>query len=790
VAFVFAFASAFAFVAAAFQAGGFSSAVQRLTRESFHRMCRKPRSIFAVRLCHCGDLSCLPERCGEPSLGRLLDVARNLLYVVIVACPCRHNGTYPRRSTTFAPITNWVLYNPPSRKIAMPTIQLAESDAIEQLLDEVFRDPRIKHGLTFFRRNERRKIKMRRSDDKIEIWCAKREKWLRAKPEEVVRQLFLIWIQETLKYSMKRVEVEWPIQMGEDEEKERADIAVFSDDACTDPYLIFELKKPQSEQGLEQLRSYLRWTGCFFGSWSNGNDATFQLREEDQKNKKGPYKFRDIPRLPRLGEDLSAILRPLCFADLRPIDDMRSLIQRLEHDALANAGVNAFDELFKLFFAKLHDELRPKRKDTDEVDFRVPAASPEVIYKRFDDLLQAAKKRPNWGDILDPGEALKLKGDALKLCASAIEPYSLTHTDLEVVDAAFEYLINPEQKGQKGQYFTPRPVVKMAVQMLNPRDGELVLDPACGSCGFLIHTIRHVRKLYGWDQKDIYQYANEYIYANDFDDRLKKVAKVMMLIAGDGKANVLSVNALDVRDWQNSDAAKRIGVFSRDMRDGKFDVVMTNPPFAGKVTGKTQLYAYDLYELASTGQISDEEDEAETEAAEESGSEAAKLRARRKVGGMKRDVLFLERCLDLLKPGGRMAIVLPQGNLNNLGTRALRTWVGTRARILAVVGLHVNSFKPFTGTKTSVIFLQKWGGEAGNVVADYPIFMATSQKSGKNNSGEYIYRTDSLGNLVDEEGKPIVESGRPPAIDHDLEEIAEGFVRWGQEQGLPFCQTG
>ncbi len=655
--------------------------------------------------------------------------------------------------------------------------------AFDKLLDEAFRDPKIKHGLTFFRAGERAELKLRRgASDKPEIFCAKREKWLRAKPEEVVRQLYLIWIQEALKYPMKRIAVEWAVQMGEDAEKERADIVVFTDDACTDPYIVFELKRPNSEEGLEQLRGYLRWTGCFFGCWSNGNDTTYQLREEDPQTKKGPYKFRDIPRLPKLGEDLKAILRPLSFADLRPIDDMRSLIQRLEHDALANAGVNAFDELFKLFFAKLHDELRPKHKDSDPVEFRVPAASPEVIYGRFNDLLQQAKKRPGWGDVFDAGDVLKLKGDALRLCAAALEPYSLTHTDLEVADAAFEYLINPEQKGQKGQYFTPRPVVKMAVKMLNPQDGELVIDPACGSCGFLIHTIRHVQKLYDWDQRDIYRYANQYIHAVDFDDRLKKVAKVMMLIAGDGKANVFCVNSLDIREWQNSDAASRIGPFGRDINDGKYDVVLTNPPFAGKVTGKTQLTAYKLYDLAVAGQIA-EDDEGEQE---EADAEGEKLKARRKVAGMKRDVLFLERCLDLLRPGGRMAIVLPQGNLNNLGSMALRKWMASRARILAVVGLHVNTFKPFTGTKTSIIFLQKWGGDGGKPHPDYPIFMAVSQHSGKNNSGEYMYKTDDAGNLIGEDGKPVTETGHPAAIDHDLNEIADAFVTWAKQQRLSF----
>src|SRR5690349_21647874 len=134
------------------------------------------------------------------------------------------------------------------------------------LLDRVFRDPSVRQGLKFFTKGERNKIKLRETTDgKVEVFCAKREKWLRAKPEEVVRQLFLVWIQDTLKYSLHRILVEWPIQMGEDAEKERSDIVIFTDDACTDPFVVFELKKPDGKEGLEQLRSYLRWTGCFFG---------------------------------------------------------------------------------------------------------------------------------------------------------------------------------------------------------------------------------------------------------------------------------------------------------------------------------------------------------------------------------------------------------------------------------------------------------------------------------------------------------------------------------------------
>lgn len=667
--------------------------------------------------------------------------------------------------------------------------QEQESGSLERInnwLDRVFRDPALKHGLKFFERNEREQLQLRETaEGRIEIFCLGRRRWLRAKPEEVVRQMFLIWVRDTLRYPLARVRVEWAIQMGEDAERQRADIAVFSDDACTDPYIVFELKRPNSREGLEQLRSYLRWTGCFFGCWSNGSEYSFQLREENPNTQMGPYTFRDIPRLPALNERLDDILRPLSFAELKPISNMRALIERLEHDALANAGVNAFDELFKLFFAKLHDEYRPRRSNTAAVSFRVPHGTPEDVYDHFNQLFQEAKNRRHWGDIFRAGDELELRGEALRLCAAALEPYSLAQTDLEAVDAAFEYLINPEQKGQKGQYFTPRPVVKMAVKMLHPQDGERVIDPACGSCGFLIHTIRHVQRLYDWDRAELYRYANEYLFAVDFDDRLKKVAKTMMIIAGDGKANVYGVNALDVREWQNSPAARGIGPFARDVRDGDFDLVLTNPPFAGKITGRTQLVVFDLYELASRGQLREDEEEDESE---EGATEEEKVARRRRVSGMKRDVLFLERCLDLLRPGGRMAIVLPQGNLNNLGTRGLRAWTAGRARLLAAVGLHVNTFKPFTGTKTSVVFLQKWGGEAGEPLENYPVFLATSQNSGKDNSGKYRFMEDAEGNLVDEDGVPVIESGRPPAIDHDLDEIADAFIQWGREQGFSFLE--
>ncbi|MEO8637759.1 MAG: N-6 DNA methylase [Candidatus Taylorbacteria bacterium] len=660
---------------------------------------------------------------------------------------------------------------------------------ISSYIDEIFGHPEVKHGLVVFNQPELQALNLlskieisKREDGRIVIQCLKRERELVAKPEEIVRQLFLVYVRDYLKYPMSQVTVEEKVQMGSDDSK-RADIVVFTDDTCTRKYIIFEVKKPDAETGVEQLQSYLNATGVHFGVWSNGKDITFQLREESPETRGEPYHYRDIPRLPKKGEALDDVLKPLTKKDLRPIQNLKDTIKRLEDTALANAGVNAFDELFKLFFAKLHDEFDQKKNDTSPMQFRVPKADPDTVYERINGLFQEAKNRPGWQGIFDSDEVLKLKDDALILCASALEPLRFHDADLDVIDAAFEYLINPEQKSSKGQYFTPRMVVDMAVRMIDPQVDEKVIDPACGSAGFLIHTIKHVRDAQGWtDNRDVSRYANDYIYAVDFDEKLKKVAKVMMLIAGDGKSNVFSVDSLDYRKWARSDAASpsRIGPFKRDIKDGNFDVVLTNPPFSGKITGKEQLSAFELYDLRQSGKLADDEEEIEDE------DEKSKAKTKRTVNSMKRDILFIERCLRFLKPGGRIAIVLPQGNLNNIGTKALREWIMQKARILAVVGLGVNTFKPFTGTKTSVIFLQKWGGIAGMPIADYPIFMATSERSGKNNSGDYIVLANKEGHLIDREGNILDPLKEKPIVDSDLREIASAFQQFSKKEGITF----
>lgn len=613
------------------------------------------------------------------------------------------------------------------------------------LLDRIFRDPEIKHGLKIFEPHELNKLQLAEQGGKFYVACAVTGKKRVAKPEEIIRQLTIYKLTDDLHYPLNRLDIEVPIKMGSTYASKKADVVVYKEETKQTPYLIIEVKKPLRKDGLEQLHSYMNATGVYYGGWVNGNNEVYQLRIE-------PNLFEELQRLPAISEDLDDVKTPIKKKQLKPIHDLKEEVQYLENAVLANAGVSAFEEIFKLIFAKLYDEFN---KALDEpMEFRTTTASPQEQYRRLNGLFK--KACAEWPDIFSHADKIELTPEALIAVASAFHTKKFYDADLDVIDAAFEYMINPEQKGDKGQYFTPRPVVKMCVKMLNPKPDERALDPACGPGGFLIHALHWVFEHYlkprfknSLDKRK-FDYANSRLFGIDFDPRLMRVAKAMMLITGDGRANIYRVSSLDPREWKNrSDGL--VGA----IQDGKFDLVMTNPPFAGNISQPEVLGGYDL---AYKGDHT----------------------KHKRVKKLTRDVLFIERCLRFLKPRGRMAIVLPQGNLNNTNAEYIRNWVMTKARILAVVGIHGNTFKPFTGTKTSVLFLQKWAEQESD--QDYPIFLAVNQKPVKDNSGNYMFKKNADGSYAtDSQGKRI--------IDHDLDEIAEGFIEFSRKQNLDFWRT-
>ena len=590
------------------------------------------------------------------------------------------------------------------------------------------------------------------------------EKTNKSSPEEIVRQLYLVKLTKHYKYSKSLIELEKTIHFGrEKNDSKRADIVVYRPDGIT-PKIIVEVKSPFQDNDVQQLKSYLNAEGAPIGVAVNGRTRVILYRPY-------PKEFDDtLDDIPASDEEVEDVLaKRKTLKDLRE-DDLKETIKTLEELVLANSGQDSFEEIFKLIYAKLYDEKEALNRSSEELHFRKsPTGKPAETKRIIDKLFEEAKEE--WPDVFDKATSIKLNAEHLSVCVGELQDVKLFGSSLRIIDEAFEYLLPDVAKAKKGQFFTPRVVIDMCVKMLNPRKKEYVIDTACGSAGFLIHTMQYVWKsLKSADSKK--EYAGRYLWGIDFDEKSTKISRAIMLIAGDGKSHIFKASSLDTREWSATlkdeiikrNLAREYDDYERNLINKKtlefleFDLLLANPPFAGEIKEKHLLSQYYLGKNSK-----------------------GKLQTK-----VERHLIFIERNLNFVKDGGRLAIVLPQGIFNNTSQEYIRKFIMSRARILGVVGLHVNSFKPHTGTKTSVLFLQKWGkedfDEFGNPsLNDYPIFFATQRQSFKDNSGNYIFEKDEEGNLVkDEYGNPKYLS--------DLDEIAEAFVSWGKEQKLSFLK--
>ena len=686
------------------------------------------------------------------------------------------------------------------------TESMAQPDIIEKILKDS------KYHLALFSmveiENLRKKIFIKSSGDKEipYIKCIVRDKDIQLKPEEIVRQLYAARLINKYGYPKKRLAFEYPVTFGR--EKKRVDIVIFDKDRADTPYIIIELKKSKLQDGKNQLRSYCNATGAPIGVWTNGEQISHYHRKD-------PNYFEDITDIPNATQKLEDILSErFTLKDLIIKDkianerkSLKEIILEMEDEVLANAGVDVFEEVFKLIFTKLYDEFSSKtdktninfyrnsklaKKDSGDyeklkkcltglndkkfrvMEFRNTGQTDTELKKKIQSLFDKAKNQ--WSGVFSDDVSFDLSDSHLSVCVSSLQDVKLFNSNLLVVDEAFEYLVNKSAKGEKGQYFTPRHVIDMCVKMLNPQADEYMIDTASGSCGFPVHTIFKLGHLFTNDEipdKDK-QHALK-VFGIDFDEKTVRVARTLNLIAGDVETNVLHLNTLDYDRWDDKteNDKKWINTYGKDfkrlekLRSGKdqnkkfnFDILMANPPFAGDIKESRILHQYDL------------------------GFKGDRKKAQTKVG---RDILFIERNLDFIKPGGRMAIVLPQGRFNNVSDKYIREFIAEHGRILAVVGLHGNTFKPHTGTKTSVLFVQKWDDKLCPKKEDYPIFFAVSEKGGKDNYGDYVYVEDGNGEYkLDNNGHLIVN--------HDLHNhggelsdgIAEAFIKWAKTEKLSF----
>jgi len=373
----------------------------------------------------------------------------------------------------------------------------------------------------------------------------------------------------------------------------------------------------------------------------------------------------------------------------------------------------AFDELCKIIFVKIRDEKRG-RKTGEYYDFQIKThEKAESVYKRLDAIYQEAKQK-------DPEvfkESLKIDPEELYTVVGHLQSVSLNKTDLDTKGVAFEQFMEDFFKGKSGQYFTPREIVSFAVKMMDIKNDDLVLDPACGSGGFLLHALDEVRnqaeEYYEGDDAEKYRFWHDFAQNNLFgieiNDSIARVAKMNMIIHDDGHTNVIGFDALE-------DVGKMTEK-NRGFEKNRFDVIVTNPPFGANVKRSEHPYL-EKFALGQNGKKSRD--------------------------NQKTEILFIERCIDFLKQGtGQMAIVLPDGILTNSSLQYVRDFIMERAQILAVVSLPQFAFAHFgAGVKSSIVFIRRKGEK--EKLGKYKIFMAIADHVGYEATGKRDPQNDLI----------------------------------------------
>ena len=434
-------------------------------------------------------------------------------------------------------------------------------------------------------------VKTARGRESVWVKCIVRDREIRLAPEEVVRQLYAARLLRHYGYPKSRLAFEHPINFGR--EKKRADIVIRDKDRPDTPFAIVELKKPRLRDGKEQLRSYCNATGAPIGVWTNGAQISHYHRKD-------PNYFEDIGGIPNADQSLADILKERFTLKSLILKDklanerksLKDIILELEDEVLANAGVDVFEEVFKLVFTKLFDEYSSREDKTflnryaaqvtqtgvaenralyrggrdyqalkaavasvadDDfriMEFRNSGQTDAELKAKLGGLLQRAIEQ--WPGVFAEGATFELSDSHLAVCVASLQDVKLFNSNLQVVDEAFEYLVNKSAKGEKGQYFTPRHVIDMCVQMLNPKRGEYMIDTASGSCGFPVHTIFNLTgRLFTNDEiSEADKQDAQRVFGIDFDERAVRVARTLNLIAGDGETNVLHLNTLDYERWE------------------------------------------------------------------------------------------------------------------------------------------------------------------------------------------------------------------------------------------------
>lgn len=620
-------------------------------------------------------------------------------------------------------------------------------------------------------------------------------------PEEYVRQEIAKSLVREYGYAKADVEVEFTVRVGS--KKPRVDLIIFPSGAehiQENALIIVEckastVKSADKKDGVGQLQSYMAASpNVTYGMWTNGVERFCYRRVV----KGGTVNIEEVPDLPEFGRGEEDEDRPR-FDQLKPAtsDALLFAFRRCHNYIAGNQGLQkpqAFWELLKLIFCKIHDE-----RHNDEVQFfaaaneRYGVNGPLKVQKRIEALFTQVKG--DYPTIFKKSESIELKPGVLAYLVTQLQMYSLLESDIDVKGRAYEEIVGSNLRGDRGEFFTPRNICRMAVEMLDPTEKQLILDPACGTGGFLITAMNHViekiraAELEKWGknliraeeavQGRIRKFAEKFIVGIDFNPELVKASKMNMVMNNDGAGGLFQANSLEAPATWDPDLVDRNIM-------GKVDVLFTNPPFGSKipVSDPSILEKYDLGHTWTYEKSSDRW--RMTEAVQKSQPP---------------EILFIERCVKFLKPGtGRAAIVLPDGILGSPGLGYVREWILRHARILASVDLHPDTFQPDVSIQTSVLVLERKTDDlisvetAAGRINDYPVFMAVANHVGHDKRGNKTYVRDRKGNEVIEEveelvkewdeGLPIYtrQTSRRKVVDDNTIQIAQEFRRWLSEQ--------
>ena len=513
------------------------------------------------------------------------------------------------------------------------------------------------------------------------------------------------------------------------------DIAVFSGEEQTDQTLrlVAECKKKSRRDGLGQLKDYLRLSTAMAGVWFNGEERVFLAKRE----RKGRVEFDEIPNIPRNGERLEDIGKHR-RRDLLAPHNLKVVFSAIRHHLAGNAVGVTRDEalaqqLINLIFCKIYDERFTAKNDILEFRAGVDEA-PREIAARVGVLFDKVKGK--YREVLDFNDKLDLDDRSVAYVVGEMQNFCLADAERDVIADAFEMFIGGALKGGQGQFFTPRNVVRLMVDLVNPSPEGLLIDPACGSGGFLVESLKHIwtrldedAARLGWSEKAVNEEktaaAIKCVHGLEKDSFLSKVAKAYMAIVGDGKGGIFCEDSLEEPKRWNAATCQRVDL-------GRFDFVLTNPPFGKniKITGEDKLAQYELARVPGK----QDEDEDESEAAPKP-DKALRMEVRP-------EVLFVERCLQLLRDGGILGIILPE-TFFHAGSGAHVLAFIERHNIKWIVDLPHNTFRPHNNAKCIFIVLQK------NTPQDEQIGMAVAEEMGHDHQGRILHRWDARRQIID-----------------------------------------